>query len=154
MASETHNGFLTSGDVIGESGTYGRFTGHRLIKVVTIEGRTYWIVRYVELNDRTGEELHKGSSLGLTLQGDLLKEKWVKPDLSPSKGDILRGVDKNGNAVYLVFENLETVHRISAMAGSSREVSSAGLSYYERNLSDVQIVTTSYSQGTKKFSDL
>lgn len=158
MTNKAHGGNWNVLDVLVYKSYSGEvFRGVKVLKSVWIEeaGEYQYILQAGNVKDNTWTPSYDGKSLTLGRYEDINSSydlKWTKDTLAPVKGDVLVGKDRNGKEVVLLFEADYLVHRLTPMNDSSRNQSSAGLSYYKERLTDIRVLKD--TSGGRSFSSI
>ncbi|UVD39745.1 hypothetical protein SEA_ROSEPHARIE_82 [Streptomyces phage RosePharie] len=126
------------------------FNGLKVLKRVWLdEVSDYrYICQQGQIKDNAFAPSNGGKTLYLNSREELNQgydQLWTKDSFAPVKGDILEGTDMYGVRVLVLFESDSVCHRLTKMNDTSQDVSSAGLDFYQRKLSGLKVIKSSYN---------
>lgn len=155
MATKANTGFY-NGDVLVYKSYSGTLYGVKALKEVYIDAinEYRWMYQGGRIEDNKfigGKDVSISTSKDLKDGYDLI---WT-PDkriVDPKKGDILVGLDGDGKRVVLFYENETSVHRVTEASWGTLPQSSAPLSFYEKKMTGLKILTE--NNYGRKFSEV
>lgn len=149
MAAKKHNNDVTSGDIVGYSGSYGtRFYGYKLVKEVWVTAVSdyVWLAQYGTVDSENKFKANNDGENIQVLTADTIKtdytEVWT-PNPEFTKGDILVGThESSGTRVVLHYVSDTHVERLTPYDGLG-DTGWGSMAHYRGRLENITILTSS-----------